>query len=194
MTIGEKSNPKSSPSISFNKQALLSPKSPKSQQHSGNFRTSTEGSPSLSPGAPSQRISTVPLSSLPDAKLPPAATATDVEIQHHSEDDTAAAYGIYWRSPFIIIGSFLIGVMACVGHGVYYAYLRGGVVGIVGFQEKNIRSVSLTLYGYIDRILTPELRVSSFFALLAQCLISSLCWFSYYQWLWRAIKDWEISI
>jgi hypothetical protein len=49
--------------------------------------------------------------------------------------------GIYWRSPLSMLSSFLFGLLACVGHQLYYSHLDKKVVGNDSEQQWALRLI-----------------------------------------------------
>ena len=52
---------------------------------------------------------------------------------------------IYWLSPTMMIGSFLLGTGLAIGHHIYYQSLNGQAVGSFDRQQWSLRYVALEL-------------------------------------------------
>lgn len=59
--------------------------------------------------------------------------------QQHASSGISA-HGIFWRSPALMISCFLLGMLASIGHHLFYSHFDGTIVGSPSEQEWNIRS------------------------------------------------------
>ncbi|KAH9203863.1 hypothetical protein DL95DRAFT_320599 [Leptodontidium sp. 2 PMI_412] len=92
----------------------------------------------------------------PNHKEPPK-----LQERHHQ--------GVYRRRLISMIAFFLVGVLMCIGHHLYYTSLVGQVVGNVDDQQ-------------------TALRYGTTFAYLAQVCLVTPVGFAYTQWLWKGLE------
>ncbi|TGO48091.1 hypothetical protein BOTNAR_0493g00050 [Botryotinia narcissicola] len=91
---------------------------------------------------------------------------------HHQHHD-----GIFWRSPILMGGNLLIGVIASIAHHVFYSCMVGKQVGDDISQQWTLRYG--TTFAFVSQV----------------CLVSSVG-FAYTQWLWKSLyhKDTKVSV
>ncbi|KAA8573449.1 hypothetical protein EYC84_005034 [Monilinia fructicola] len=90
---------------------------------------------------------------------------------HHYHD------GIFWRSPILMGGNLLIGILASIAHHVFYNCMVGKQVGDEHSQQWTLRYG--TTFAFVSQV----------------CLVSSVG-FAYTQWLWKSLyhKDTKVSV
>jgi len=70
-------------------------------------------------------------------------TAVARTAQHTAS--TRQAHGISWRSSSLMLTCFVLGLLASIGHHLFYQHFSGSIVGGKNEQERNIRFACLYL-------------------------------------------------